>query len=223
MLLGCVTLLFAGLAIPKICQVKTPDGELGYCRGHLYEWFSYRNKDFSGAHLMEIRMRVLLSFHIMAFVCGTATVIMIIVALCTELTTNITYMVAALVLAALTTLELLVAAIVMTFLLQQTKEWETDDRRKHVMHFALEYYGTVTHAALFWTAFAISTAALICFILAFTYLTEEYKMKGRKTETMRGKSAGKTRGRGRGKSAVKTKDRSRGKSAAETKKRMRRK
>ena len=218
-LLGCVALLFTALALPHLCSVKLL-GKVYYCQGFMYQMMG---KIFLHSTLENIIKRVMFIFHLFAFLCGAATVIMIIVALCKKLTTNITYMVATLVLATLTTLELLVAAIMMTFLLQTFKESELYPKLETKETWAMMYYGRRTHVAMFWTAFAISTATLICIVLAFAYLTEDYKTKGRKTETMRGKSAGKTRGRGRGKSAVQTKDRSRGKSAAETKNRMGRK
>ena len=194
---GCVVLLFATVAIPHLCHVKVKSGRKGVCYGHLYENVRY---EFGGGlsedTVGDTRRRVLFIFHVMAFACGTTTVIMIIVALCTKLIKNFAFMVATIVLAALTSVDFLVTAIVMTLLYSDfTKTLDSTIADTNV-RIAIVVQRDIVHVAMFWTAFATATAALICIILAFTFVPKDKsKTRGHKLKTMWGKSKRKTRDR----------------------------
>ena len=189
---GGVALVFAAVAIPNLCRVIIKTGEARRCSGHLYGHvqFEFEHSD----DIEDVRRQVLFIFHIMAFACGAATVIMIIVALCTKMARSCGFMVATMVLAALTSLDFLVTAIVMTLLYLEFKN-RFDRHVDSDLMIAESIQGDLVHTAMFWTAFATATTALICVIIAFVKVPKERnKTRGRKGEKERGKKAGKKRG-----------------------------
>ena len=175
---ACLTLLFAILAIPRLCYV-VKKGEPYKCSG---SWYDNIDEAFKSKKGNNVELRVIFVFHVLAIVSAVATIILAGVALGTKLRRNFVFMIVTLVVAAVTSFNLLVAAAVRTDIYVgwlKTKFFK--DFLEIFLDFRGEYVSSQVQLAMIWIAFICCTAVLICLILALINLhTGSKKTRGEK-------------------------------------------
>ena len=191
---ACLTLLFAILAIPRLCYVVL--GDTTYkCSGSLYDNI---DEAFKSKEDNNVKFRVMFIFHVFALAGAVATIILAGVALGTKLRRNFVFMIVTLVIAAATSFNLLVVAAVWTeiYVTWLKKEF-VDELVEFEANYRGGYVSQTVQVAMLWSAFICCTAVLICLILALVTLpTGSKKKRGKKGgKKKRGKKGRKKRRR----------------------------
>ena len=191
---ACLTLLFAVLAIPIFCYVVM-DEKPYKCTG---TWYDDIDEAFKSKEGNNVKFRVVFIFHVLAIASAVATIILAGVALCTKLRRNFIFMIVTLVVAAVTSFNLLVPAAVLTDIyVKWLKTPYFYDLIELSADFRGQYVSSQVQIAMIWVAFICCTAVLICLILALISLpsgsTKKQEKKGGKKK--RGKQGRKKRRR----------------------------
>ena len=143
----------------------TVNGRNYVCSGTLYDDIG----DYFKTNT-EVKVQVMFLFHVFSIICAMTTIILAAIALCKEMVKNFIYMIVTIVLAAMTSVDLLVAASMKSNLYVI---WLNLKGVKEEIERDAEYRGNAMSSklqlAMFWIAFLIATACLICLIIATIY------------------------------------------------------